>query len=260
LDTVKKENHVALDRSSPLPLYYQLRNALLQQIESGSLVPGDMLPAERELIERYGVSRITVRQALSSLMADGLLYRQRGLGTFVRQNRIEQELSSLTGFSEEMLSRGLVPGTKLISAETVTADSALAAKLSIAPGQMALQMIRLRLADGEPTALDISCVPSDIGERLLKENLEEALYTLLGRMGIELDWADQAIQAAPADDLTAHHLGVRKGAPVLLMERVVSATDGRVIEYSRTAYRSDRYIYRVRLKRATSPTPNGMYR
>jgi GntR family transcriptional regulator len=251
---------VALDRSSPLPLYYQLRNALLQQIESGSLVPGDTLPTERELIDRFGVSRITVRQALNSLTADGLLYRQRGLGTFVRKNRIEQELSSLTGFSEEMLSRGLVPGTKLISAETVTADSPLAAKLSIAPGQKVFRMVRLRLADGEPMALDVSCVPADIGERLRREELEEALYTLLGRMGIELDWGDQAIQAAPADDLMAHYLGVKKGTPVLLMERVVSATDGRVTEYSRTAYRSDRYTYRVRLTRGKNPAPNGMHR
>lgn len=251
---------MALDRSSPLPLYYQLRNALLQQIESGSLVPGDTLPTERELIDRYGVSRITVRQALNSLTADGLLYRQRGLGTFVRKSRIEQELSSLTGFSEEMLSRSLVPSTRLISAEAVTADSALAVKLAIAPGQKAFRMVRLRLADGEPMALDVSCVPADIGELLLKEDLEEALYTLLARMGIELDWGDQAIKAAPADDLMAHHLGVKKGTPVLLMERVVSATDGRVIEYTKTAYRSDRYTYRVRLKRAKGPASNHTHR
>ncbi len=257
---VKKENDVTLDRTSPLPLYYQLRNVLLQQIESGSLMPGDALPAERELIDRYRVSRITVRQALNSLMADGLLYRQRGLGTFVRKSRIEQELSSLTGFSEEMVSRGLVPGARLISAKIVEADSGAAAKLSIAPGQKAFRMVRLRLANDEPMAFDVNYLPSDIGERLLQEDLEEALYTLLGRMGVELDWADQAIQAAPADDLMAHHLGIKKGTPVLLMERVVCATDRRVVEYSRTAYRSDRYIYRVRLKRGKPPTPNGAHR
>ncbi len=257
---VKKENVVTLDRSSPLPLYYQLRNILLQQIESGALMPGDNLPTERELIDRYGVSRITVRQALNSLMADGLLYRQRGLGTFVRKSRIEQELSSLTGFSEEMVSRGLVPGARLISAETVEVDGAVAAKLSIAPGQRAFQMVRVRLADGEPMALDVNYTPADIGERLLHEDLEEALYTHFGKMGVELDWGDQAIQAAPADDLMAHHLGVKKGTPVLLMERVVCATDGRVVEYSRTAYRSDRYIYRVRLKRRKTTTVSGAQR
>lgn len=248
---------MTLDRSSPLPLYYQLRNILLEQIESGSLVPGDTLPTERELIDRFGVSRITVRQALNSLMADGLLYRQRGLGTFVRRNRIEQELSRLTGFSEEMLTRGLVPGAEVISAEIVDADAEPAAKLSIAPGQRVLRMVRLRLASGSPMALDLNYLPADIGERLLREDLTEALYSLLGKMGVELDWADQAIQAAPADELMAHHLGVKKGTPVLLMERVVSATDGRVIEFSRTAYRSDRYIYRVRLRRGRTPTSNG---
>ncbi len=255
---VKMENVVTLDRSSPLPLYYQLRNVLLQQIESGALLPGDTVPTERELIDRYRVSRITVRQALNSLMADGLLYRQRGLGTFVRKSRIEQELSSLTGFSEEMVSRGLVPGAKLISAEMVEADGAIAAKLSIAPGLRVFRMVRVRLADGEPMALDVNYTPGDIGERLLEEDLEEALYTHFARMGVELDWGDQAIQAAPADDLIAHHLGVKKGTPVLLMERVVSATGGRVVEYSRTAYRSDRYIYRVQLKRRKSPAvPTG---
>lgn len=248
---------MTLDRSSPLPLYYQLRNVLLEQIESGSLVPGDTLPTERELIDRFGVSRITVRQALNSLMADGLLYRQRGLGTFVRRNRIEQELSSLTGFSEEMISRGLVPSARVISAEIVEADADVAAKLSIAPGQRVFRMVRLRLATGDPMALDLNYLPADIGERLLKEDLTEALYSLFGRMGVELDWADQAIQAAPADELMAHHLGVKKGTPVLLMERVVSATDGRVVEFSRTAYRSDRYIYRVRLRRGRGASSNG---
>ncbi len=251
---------MTLDRSSPLPLYYQLRNVLLQQIESGALVPGDSLPTERELIDRFGVSRITVRQALNSLMADGLLYRQRGLGTFVRKNRIEQELSSLTGFSEEMISRGLTPSARPISAEIVEADGDVAAKLSIAPGQKVFQLVRVRLADDEIVALDVDYLPADIGERLLKEDLAEALYTYFGRMGVELDWADQAIQAAPADELMAHHLGLRKGAPILLMERVVTATDGRVVEYSRTAYRSDRYIYRVRLKRAKNPSVNGAQR
>ncbi len=248
---------MSLDRSSPLPLYYQLRNAILEQIESGILAPGDTLPTERELIDRYRVSRITVRQALSSLMADGLLYRQRGLGTFVRKSRIEQELSTLTGFSEEMIARGLVPGTRLISAEWVEADGAVAAKMRVEPGARIFRLVRLRLANGEPMAFDVNYLPTKIGEELQKENLEEALYTLFPKLGIELDWADQAIQAAAADELVAQHLSIKKGTPVLLMERVVSATDGRVVEYSRTSYRSDRYIYRVRLKRVNNRSVKG---
>ena len=249
---------LSIDRSSPLPLYYQVRNAILQQIENGTFAPGSTLPTERELIDRYQVSRITIRQALSSLMADGLLYRQRGLGTFVRKSRIEQELSTLTGFSEEMAARGLVPGARLISAEMVEADSGVAAKMQVEPGRRIFRLVRLRLANGEPMALDVNYLPADIGEQLQKENLEEALYTLFSKIGIELDWADQAIQAAPADELMAQQLGIRKGTPVLLMERVVSATDGRVVECSRTSYRADRYIYRVRLKRARGSGANSV--
>jgi GntR family transcriptional regulator len=243
-----------LDRSSPLPLYYQLRAVLLQQIESGSLKPGDAIPPERELIDRYGVSRITVRQAVNSLMSDGLLYRQRGLGTFVRSNRIEQELSTLTGFSEEMVARGLTPGARLIFAGMVEPDATTAAKLRLLPDQKAFRLVRLRLADGESMALDVTCCPPDLGEKLLTEDLQGALYTLLEeKYGVELDQGDQAIEAALADEFLATHLGIKKGMPVLQMERVVYAVDGRPVEFSRTFYRADRYIYRVRLKRARNP-------
>ncbi|MHB1162022.1 MAG: GntR family transcriptional regulator [Chloroflexota bacterium] len=238
-----------LDRTSPLPLYFQLRTLLLQQIESGALKPGDTMPTERELIDRFGVSRITVRQAVNSLMSDGLLYRQRGLGTFVRSNRIEQELSTLTGFSEEMLARGLTPGAKLISAEMAAPDACVASRLQLSAGQNVFRMVRVRLADGEPMAFDVNYLPPDLGERLMQENLQEALYTLFDRYGVEIDWADQAIQSTPADEFVASHLGIKKGTPVLQMERVVYTVDGRPVELSRTSYRADRYTYRVRLKR-----------
>lgn len=243
-----------LDRSSPVPLYFQLRSVLLQQIESGDLKPGDAIPTERDLIDRYAISRITVRQAVSSLMADGLLYRQQGLGTFVRRNRIEHELSTLTGFSEEMTARGLTPGAKLIAAEMVEADGVVAAKLRLPPNQKLFRLVRVRLADGDPMALDITHCPPDIGEKLIKDNLKGALYALLEeRYGVQLDWADQAIQSVLADEFIGHHLGIKKGMPILLMERVSYAIDGRAVEHSKTYYRADRYIYRVRLKRTRGP-------
>ncbi|MHB1162249.1 MAG: GntR family transcriptional regulator, partial [Chloroflexota bacterium] len=216
---------------------------------SGALKPGDTMPTERELIDRFGVSRITVRQAVNSLMSDGLLHRQRGLGTFVRSNRIERELSTLTGFSEEMLARGLTPGTKLVFAEMADPDASVSARLQLEPGQKVFRMVRVRLANGEPMAFEVDYLPPDLGEKLMQEDLEEALYTLFERYGVEIDWADQAIQPTPANEFIASHLGIKKGTPVLLMERVVYAIDGRPVELSRTSYRADRYIYRVRLKR-----------
>ena len=241
---------MGLQRSSPVPLYHQIRTLLLQQIESGRLKPGDAVPTERELIDRYGVSRITVRQALNSLAVDGLLYRQPGRGTFVRRSRIEQELASLTGFSEEMIARGLTPAARLISTTMLQPDAATATSLRLAPGQRVFHMVRLRLADREPMAVDVTYLPSDLGENLLKCNLDEALYALLEeKCGVELDWGDQAIEARLADDLTAKLLAIKKGMPILFMERVVYSVDGRPVEFTQTSYRADRYAYRVRLKR-----------
>lgn len=182
-------------------------------------------------------------------MGDGLLYRRRGRGTFVRRDRTEQELAMLTGFYEEMRMRGLNPGTRLVSAEMRKVDCGVAAKLRLGEGEKALKIVRVQLADGEPMALDISHFPPDLGEDLLKEKLEEAVYTLLEGQGVHLDWADQAIQSTLADEFTAQQLGVKKGIPVLLVERTVYSSDGRPVECTRAFYRADRYSYRVHLKR-----------
>lgn len=103
-------------------------------------------------------------------------------------------------------------------------------------------------------ALDISHFPSDLGEKLLEENLEDAIYTILEEQGFQLDWADQAIQSTLADDFTAQHLEVKKGMPVLLVERTVFTAEGRSVEFTRAFYRADRYAYRIRLKRKGSPS------
>ncbi len=238
-----------LDRSSPLPLYYQLRTLLLDRIENGDLRPGDLVPTERELIDCYGVSRITVRQAVNSLMADGLLYRQRGRGTFVRRNRIEQQLATLTDFYEEMADRGLTPSTRILSAEMIEPDGAVVAKLRLGGGEKALRLVRVQMGNDEPMALDISHFPSDLGERLLKEKPVRAIYAFLEGIGVELDWADQAIESTLADEFTARQLGIKRGMPVLLVERTVYSADGRPVEYTRAFYRADRYAYRICLNR-----------
>ncbi len=239
-----------LDRSSPMPLYYQLRTSLLEQIQQGALKPGDPIPTERELIARFGVSRITVRQAVNSLMVDGLLYRRQGLGTFVRSARIEQELATLTGFAEEMIFRGLTPGARVISAEMREPESEVAAKLRLQPGEKVFCLVRVRLADGEPMALEVTQYPAEMGQRLAAENLEGSLYDLLeGKFGVVLDWADQTIESVLADETTARQLAVKRGTPVLLVERVTYGQDGRSLEYCRSLYRGDRYAYRIQLRR-----------
>ncbi len=239
-----------LDRSSPVPLHYQLRSYLQQQIEGGALKPGDAIPTERELVSRFGVSRITVRQAVSDLTSEGFLYRQHGRGTYVRSQKIEQELSTLTGFAEEMAARGLTPGARLISAELVESDGKIASALQIQTGDQVFEILRVRLANGEPMALEVTYYPVQVGERLLKEELEGGLWALLeDKFGIDIDWADETIGCAVPSESTAHHLGIKKGTPVLVVERTTYSPDSRPMEFCWGYYRADRYSYRLRLKR-----------
>ncbi len=250
-----------LDRTNRVPLYFQLRNVLLDGVESGSLRPGDALPSERELMEQHNVSRATVREAVSSLIVAGVLHRRHGLGTFVRGKQMEQELSRLTGLFEEMVARGLKPEARLISAEMVKPDAAVAAKLLLPARERVLRVARVWSTGGEPLCLGVDYLPEQLGEKLLKENLvkenlETALYDILERkLGVVLKWADQVIQAAPAGETATRHLGIKRGTPMLVMERVCYSVDNHPVVLSITSFRADRYTYRVRLTRESGAEP-----
>ena len=137
----------------------------------------------------------------------------------------------------------------------VLPDGEIGAKLYLAEGEKVLRMVRLRLADGEPMALDISQCPDDIGERLMERDLEQPLYTLMeDELGIELDRANQTIESTIADEFVARHLGIQKGKPILLMMRVAYSISDRPVEHPTTYYRADRYSYQVSLKRKPKGT------
>src|SRR5260370_13733399 len=146
----------AIYRNSPLPRYYQLREIMRERIRSGEWKPGDLIPSERELGETYGISRMTARQAITDLVNEGLFYRERGKGTFVSQRKVTHQLIHLTGFTEDIRARGQRPGTKVISATMQLADEETAEKLRISLGTPIFRLQRLRLADGEPLAIELS--------------------------------------------------------------------------------------------------------
>lgn len=241
--------------AAPVPLYYRLRQLLRAQIQEGKMPPGSPFPTEQELMERYNVSRTTVRQAVLGLVSEGLLYRKQGKGTFVAEPKIEHELGSLTAFTEDMDARGLKASATLISAQLVTLSDLEAARMGMPPNSQAYRIERLRLADGEPMALEVTTWPLELGQRLVEENLNDTgIYALLeDKFGIVLGEADQTIEAAAASAHEAEHLGIRKGAPVLVVERVAHDAAGRAIELGRTTYRADRYSYRIRLRRRRAP-------
>jgi len=245
---------------APVPLYYRLREAFLARLAAGELPPGSPFPTERELIAQYGVSRTTVREALQGLVREGLLVRRQGKGTFVAARPLEEQLGALTGFSEEMQARGLRPGARVLSIETVHLAAPEAALLGQPVGAPAYRIVRLRLADGQPMELETNLFPQELGRRLAQENLEDTGYYRLleERFGLHLAEAEQTIEARAATVQEAEALGLPRGAPVLVLRRLTRDVGGRPVELSQGVYRADRYRYRVRLRRLARVPVGGL--
>jgi GntR family transcriptional regulator len=232
-----------LTDDSPLPYYQQLYVILRDRIVSGEWKPGDMLPSETELIERYEISRITVRQALEKLVEEGLIYRRRGLGTFVAVPGIEQSLNRIVSFTEDMRRRGLHPGTQVLSATVVAASEELAEKLQVSPGEVLARFERLRLADGEPLSIEIShlllrlcpgILEYDYAQRPLREELEQSYNIYLVR-------AQQMIHAVAAGKEIAARLSVPNNTPLFYIERVSYTQQETPVEFLQLYHRGDRY-------------------
>lgn len=234
-----------LQKGLPIPLYYQIKTRLLEQIEAGQLKPGDRVPSERELTERYGVSRMTARQALVELETQGCLVRAQGKGTFVATPKFEQPLAMLTSFTEDMRRRGLEAGARVLSAGEMPAGRRVAQALSIVETAPVYRMERLRLAGGEPMALETSHLDASRFPGLLEHDVERrSLYAILREVyGTHLVRATQSLEAVPADSLQAEILHVRDGTPLMLMERISRDQHDRPVEMVRSYYRGDRYRF-----------------
>jgi len=222
----------------------------VQRIGSGVWAPETRLPSERELCDLFGISRITVRQALDQLVAEGRLVRSHGRGTFVALSPVRKHLLPLVGFSEDMSSRGLKPGARVVLFEKSAAPGPVARELQIAPGQQIIVLKRLRLADGSPMAVETVHAPERLFPGLLDQDLEDrSFYGLLEtRYGIRPARAIQSWQAVPCPRPDSKLLRVRTGSPVLQICRTTYDGAGRAFEYLESFFRGDRYIYYADLR------------
>lgn len=222
------------------PLYRQLQDALRTAIESAILRPQDALPPERDLATDFAVSRITVRKALDGLVAEGLLQRKQGAGTFV-SGRVEKQFAKLTSFSEDMLARGRSPRSEwlLRASGTVTPEESLA--LALSPGALVYRLHRIRFADDSPMAIEYSRVPGFGLERA--DAVEDSLYAALQAQGYRPTRALQRLRAVLVDEERARLLKVEPGAAALYIERRGFLDDGRVIEATESWYRGDAYDF-----------------
>jgi len=237
---------IRVDRTSPVPLYFQVAQYLEQMIESGELPMGTRLDNEGDLAGQLGLSKPTMRRALEYLVGRGLLVRKRGIGTQVVQAKVTREVE-LTSLYDDLAKTGRDPSTTVVSFSTEPAPDALAAELGLAAGTPVYVFERLRSADAEPLALMRNHVPEHL-MRLSAADLEEqGLYNLFRANGIVMRIAKQSIGARAATAAEARALGERKGAPLLVMERSAYDEQGRAVEHGHHVYRASRYSFDLTL-------------
>lgn len=241
------------------PLYARLETRLASGIASGAYPLGSRLPTEDELIENFHVSRTTVRKAIGNLASRGLVEIRRGVGTFVSQRKITQELTELTGFVEDMQALGHRPTARLIDRSIVAADAEVARELALPEGAQVVRITRARLANGVALSFDETFLPLDIGEKIITHDLEtEPIFALLEqRYGIPLVEADYRLEAACAGQEAAAALGVAAGSPLFLIERTSYTSNDRPVDYEKLHYRGDliRFATRLTRRRPAAPVP-----
>ena len=242
---------VTVDPNSPLPLYAQVESILAAGIADGTYAAGSQLPNEDELVERYAVSRTTIRQTIQNLIRRGLIEIRRGKGTFVLQPKITQELTELSGFVEDMQSLGRQASARLLDKQIVPASESVARQLAIPAGTLVVRIQRVRLADKAPLSFDETYLPREIGEKIIENDLEtEPIFSLLEqKYDTPLVEAEYRLEAISADTTVARALGISAGSPIFLIERTSYTTDHQPIDYEKLYYRGDQIRFVTRLAR-----------
>ena len=239
-----------LRREAPTPLYLQLKNALVADIDSGHYKPHERLMSERELGEKFKVSRMTVRQALTELIREGILYTQVGKGTYVGESKIKQELQSLTGFTQDMAARGTVASGQVLEARIISSTLTLAAIFSVPMNTDLVLLSRLRLSDGTPLAIEEAYILHKVCPGILEYDFsKESLYNVLAsHYNTILVRAEQTMEAGLASPKEAQLLQITSPCPVLRIERLSYNEQNMLIEYVKSTYRGDRYKFHTTLQ------------
>nr|HMQ56037.1 GntR family transcriptional regulator [Anaerolineae bacterium] len=220
-----------LNKTEGVALYVQVREILRDQIKTGVLKPGQKLPAEDELATQFGVSRMTVRQGISDLSDEGVLYRRRGIGTFVTQFHVERDHNRLTDFLETARAEGFEAEVRLLSREVVPAKLMVAKALALQETEPVIRIQTLRLANDVPMTIYDEYVPYKMCPELLTEDLRSRpAWQILETYGYVIKRAVQRIEARAADEDVASVLNIEEGAPILFKNRIISAEDGTPVE------------------------------
>jgi GntR family transcriptional regulator len=242
----------AIDIQSPIPYYIQIKDQIKEQIDTRILQSGDQLPGEPILCEMFSVSRTVIRQALAELEHEGLIARKKGKGTFITEQETYEKLSqNLTGFYQQMKTRGHIPFSQILKQEIIPADPTVAGHLDIMPGDLVLRLDRLRYIDKEPIVLTCTYIPSHFVPGLEKIDLSrKSLYEVLEEnFGVVITRGYRTIGATIADEYHAELFKINIGDPFIVINNIDYSADGTPFEYYYGLYRGDRNIFEVEMVR-----------
>lgn len=233
-----------------IPLYCQLADIIINEIEIKGLKENDRLPAEREYCEKYKLSRATVRQAINYLEKKGYLYKIQGSGTFVSSRRLKQKLLKFYSFTEEMKKQGKTPESKILSFKIIESDDKISKELNITKKEKVFELVRLRLADNEKVMYEKTYLPYKRFSDLTKKDLRiSPLYDILqSKYGLSFTKAIERFSVGIADEKVADILSINSGMPIINLQRWTH-TGIEIIEYTVSSVRGDKFEFEVELNK-----------
>lgn len=249
----------SLNFDSHIPYYLQLMDLLKEQIQEKSWLPGEQIPGEQDLCDRYGISRTVVRQALRELEFEGTIVRRKGKGTFVAEPKINEGLiQKLTGFYQDMVERGLKPVTQVIHQNVVPANEKVARYLNVTPGTSVIDIQRLRFINNEPIQLVTTFIPFSACPQLANADITDcSLYEYLrSECGIVLARGVRHLEAVAANETEAMLLGIERNSPLMMIDSVSFVESGQAVEYYHALHRGDRSRFEVNLVRLSETMQN----
>lgn len=234
-----------INKNSPIPAYYQLKKIILKKIENGEFSDDKPIPSERDLGETLNLSRMTVRQALNQLVSEGVLYREKGRGTFVCKTKLEQR--DIMSFSDMVRKKGLTPSTKVLRFEKTFPDQEIIEKLALNANEGLYNIKRLRLANEMPVGIEEVFIPERYCPELENFDLKASLYGLVSEQySYAISYVDSLIESSKPSNEERELLGISSGIPVLHISSIYYIRSGTSLFFERSSYRSDEFKYSVR--------------
>ncbi|MFD1472731.1 GntR family transcriptional regulator [Companilactobacillus mishanensis] len=227
-----------------VPVYIQIHNRIKKEIEDGKWTVGERIPSERKLADDFSVSRMTLRQAIQTLVDEGILQRQVGSGTYVASSKVQEKMSGTTSFTEITEGQGKKPSSRTVSYHLADPSLSEMEKLHLQDGAQVLRMERIRFADNQPICFEVATIPIDIVKNLDRQDITSSLYNALEeKAGLKLGRAEQTVSAMLASEKIANLLNVKRGSAILRLRQVTMLDDGLPFEYVRSQYVGDRFEF-----------------